>query len=167
MNKGNVRHMVNAALMTAVICVLTAAVHIPSGHGYIHLGDAAIYLAAALLPLPYAVGAAALGGAMADLIAGYAQYCLPTMVIKGALALVCFTIGGERMFCVRRIMSCVVCCLITVVGYWLTDVILYQGDLLAQLFVTLPGNLVQSTASALVYCACAVAMDHFHVHIPK
>ncbi len=167
MKNAKIKNLVNAALMTAMICVLTAAIHIPSGHGYIHLGDAAIYLAAAWLPLPYAMGAAALGGAMADLISGYAIYCLPTFLIKAALAFACSMIGGERMFCARRVISCAICCLITIVGYWLTEVILYQGNPWVQFLATLPGNIVQSTASALVYCACALAIDRFHVRIPK
>ena len=45
-------------LMTAYIC------HIPYGAngGYIHFGDALIYIAAVLLPRPYALAAAAIGG---------------------------------------------------------------------------------------------------------
>ena len=36
--------------------------------GYIHLGDALIYLAAVLLPAPYAMAAGAIGGGLADLL---------------------------------------------------------------------------------------------------
>ena len=48
-------------LMTAYIC------HIPYGAngGYIHFGDALIYIAAVLLPRPYALAAAAIGGGLA------------------------------------------------------------------------------------------------------
>ena len=51
-------------LMTAYIC------HIPYGAngGYIHFGDALIYIAAVLLPRPYALAAAAIGGGLADLL---------------------------------------------------------------------------------------------------
>ena len=53
-----------AALFAGAIAVTTAYllhIPIPTG-GYIHLGDALIYLAACLLPAPYAVGAAMVGG---------------------------------------------------------------------------------------------------------
>lgn len=52
-----------AALFAGAIAVTTAYllhIPIPTG-GYIHLGDALIYLAACLLPAPYAVGAAMVG----------------------------------------------------------------------------------------------------------
>ena len=60
-----------SALFSALVCITTAYIfHIPFGAngGYIHLGDALIYLAATLLPTPYAILAAGIGGAMADLL---------------------------------------------------------------------------------------------------
>lgn len=153
------RLMAKTAMMTALVCLLTATLHIPSGHGYIHLGDAMIYLAAALLPAPYAIFAAALGGGMADLISGYAMYILPTMIIKGLLAGTCSLIGGSRLCCLARIISALICCVITTVGYWITEVLLYQGDIWAQFWITLPGNLTQSIGSAVVFAVCAAALD--------
>ena len=55
-------YVVMAALFAAIITVVTAYVlRIPTGNGYIHLGDSFIFLAASLLPLPYAIAAAAVG----------------------------------------------------------------------------------------------------------
>ena len=52
-------YVVMAALFAAMITVFTAYVlRIPAGNGYIHLGDSFIFLAASLLPLPYAIVAA-------------------------------------------------------------------------------------------------------------
>ena len=67
----NIFNLVFAALFAALIFVLTKFVSIPTGIGYVHLGDAAIYLAAAFLPTPYAMAAAGIGGAMSDLVGGY------------------------------------------------------------------------------------------------
>lgn len=56
------RLLVTAALFAAVITLTTAyLLHIPVPTGYVHLGDAFVYLAASLLPAPYAVAAAAIG----------------------------------------------------------------------------------------------------------
>ena len=58
-------------LMAAMITMMTAYIcHIPIGvnGGYIHFGDSIIYLAAVLLPTPYALAAAAIGGGLADLM---------------------------------------------------------------------------------------------------
>ena len=59
--KSHLHWLTTAALFAAAIAVMTAYmfhIPIPTG-GYIHLGDALIYLAACLLPAPYAAAAAA------------------------------------------------------------------------------------------------------------
>ena len=77
------RYLARAGMFAAMTALLTATLHIPVGNGYIHCGDAVIFLAAALLPMPYAVGASAIGGMMADVLSGYPSYALPTFLIKG------------------------------------------------------------------------------------
>ena len=106
--------IVRTGLLAAMICLLTALLHIPTPNGYIHCGDAVIYLAAATLPLPYAIAAAAVGGAMADFLSGYAVYILPTFLIKGVLAAAFQKVGGEEFVSRRKVAACVVCCLISV-----------------------------------------------------
>lgn len=154
-------YTVQAGLFAALTALLTAALHIPVGNGYIHCGDAVIYLAAALLPLPFAVGAAAVGGMLADVLSGYAVYALPTFLIKGLLALTFSRIGGTRKLEPRRILAMVVCGLISVLGYWVTAVILY-GGWKAQFLGTVPGNCVQAVGSGIVYAGIALAMDRIH-----
>ena len=69
-------YVVMAALFAAIITVVTAYVlHIPTGNGYIHLGDSFIFLAASLLPLPYAIAAAAVGAGLADALTAYMGHC--------------------------------------------------------------------------------------------
>ena len=65
------RLLTSAAMFAAMITLTTAYLfHIPIGAngGYIHFGDAFIYLAASLLPMPYACAAAAIGGGLADFL---------------------------------------------------------------------------------------------------
>ena len=65
------RLLVLTGLFAALICLFTAYIcHIPLGAngGYLHFGDTLIYVAAALLPQPYALLAAAIGGGLADLL---------------------------------------------------------------------------------------------------
>ena len=66
-----IRYLATAGIMAALITLMTAYIcHIPVGTngGYIHFGDSLIYLAAVLLPRPYALAAAAIGGGLADLL---------------------------------------------------------------------------------------------------
>ena len=55
--------IVTAALCAALIAVMTAFVKFNTGSndGYLHFGDSMVYLAACILPLPYAMVAAAMG----------------------------------------------------------------------------------------------------------
>ena len=76
-------------LFAAMITIMTAWLfHIPYGAngGYIHFGDALIYLAAVLLPRPYAMAAAALGGGLADLLTA-PVWAPATMIIKMLIVL--------------------------------------------------------------------------------
>lgn len=77
-------NLVTAALFAALIAVMTAYVSFKTGinDGYLHFGDSMIYIAACVLPLPYAMAAAAVGGLVADILAGAAMWAPFTAVIK-------------------------------------------------------------------------------------
>lgn len=109
-------------MFAAAITVTTAYVlHIPlPTGGYIHLGDTLIYLAACLLPLPYAMAAGAVGGALADLLTA-PMWTLPTFVIK---ALICLPFSRkERKLRSRRNYAAVVLAgLLSTTLYALTNV---------------------------------------------
>lgn len=63
MNSKKLGKLVFTGLFAAMICVTTAFIlHIPAANGYIHIGDSIIYIAACILPLPYGVAAAGIGG---------------------------------------------------------------------------------------------------------
>ncbi|MDR2090701.1 MAG: ECF transporter S component [Clostridiales bacterium] len=80
-------------IFTALTAVLTLfSIPVPGG-GYIHLGDGMIFLACAVLPVPYAVFAAGVGSMIADLSLGYTQYFIPTLLIKAAMALIVCLLG--------------------------------------------------------------------------
>ena len=79
--------LVLSALFAAMITVMTAFLfHIPIGvnGGYLHFGDALIYLAASMLPTPYACIAAAVGAGLADIVSGAPIWAPFTLVIKRA-----------------------------------------------------------------------------------
>jgi uncharacterized membrane protein len=70
-NKVNIKIIVLTALFAAIIYITTAYLfHIQTGlnGGFIHLGDTFIYLAACVLPAPFAMIAAALGAGLLTLL---------------------------------------------------------------------------------------------------
>lgn len=88
MNK-NIRKYVITGLMTALIFAFTFVFHIPVPYtsGYIHLGDSMIYISVIVLGPFFGAFASGVGSMLADLLAGYAQYALPTLMIKSIMAL--------------------------------------------------------------------------------
>ena len=170
MNKKVLHRMVLAAVMASLVLVLTYAVKISTPTGYVHLGDAAVYLAAALLPTPYAALAAGLGGALSDLLAGYASYCVPTFIIKALLTL-SFSYKGERIVSRRNAWPLAVGGVITVVGYYITNAVLVAISSPAPLetaldatvwlsaLATIPENLGQATASAIIFLLVGRGLD--------
>jgi uncharacterized membrane protein len=86
----NTRKFVIAGLMTALVFVLTFIFHIPVPYtsGYIHLGDSMIYISVMLLGPVFGAFASGVGSMLADLLAGYAQFAIPTLIIKSLMALI-------------------------------------------------------------------------------
>ena len=84
------------AMFAALIIVTTAYLKIPAPLGYVHIGDSMVYLAASILPGPFGFIAAALGGALADLLAGYPQWAFPTAIIKALNVLKKTILHGKK-----------------------------------------------------------------------
>ena len=150
-------HLVLAALFAAAIAVMTAYllhVPIPTG-GYVHLGDSLIYLAACLLPLPYAAAASAVGAGLADLLTA-PVWVIPTLIIK-ALTVLPFTNRGERILCPRNCAAIFVSGLISPVSYGLAACVML-GDANAFLPQFL-GTLVQAVGSGCIFIVIAAALD--------
>lgn len=155
--------VVVTGLFAALIFLVTAYVlHIPTPAtgGYVHLGDAFVYLAASMLPAPLAVAAAGIGEGLSDLLTGSAAYALPTLVIKSAMAL-CFSARTERIVAKRNVAACVAAGVICIGGYYVTEAFFYKN--LATPLVEIPANLVQAAASAAVFLLLGRAFDRLHV----
>ncbi len=81
-----------AALFTALTCVATMVIKIPTPTmGYIHPGDAVVLLSGLLLGPVYGGLAAGLGSALADLFSGYLIYVPATFIIKALTAVLAST----------------------------------------------------------------------------
>ena len=81
-NNEKIKYAAMTAMFAALITITTAYVKIPAPLGYAHAGDSMIYLSASVLPGPLGFAAAAIGGGLADLLAGYPQWAVPTAIIK-------------------------------------------------------------------------------------
>ena len=157
MKNKSLMKIVMAAMFAALVTGLTFFPKIPiPGGGYVHLGDAMIYLAASFLPMPYAMAAAAIGGGLADLLSGYATYAPFTVLVK-ALLTIAFTYKNERILSKRNFIAPLAGLVITPGIYFGADWILYGG-----IGAATPGiiwNVCQAVASMIVFCIVAAAFD--------
>ena len=150
--KLNVRKIVMASLLAALVCVATMILKIPSPlKGYLNLGDGIVLLAGwALSPL-YGFLAAGLGSALADLFSGYLVYAPATFLIKGGMALLATVIFR---FCRNRLgdfwgrlLGGISAELFMIGGYYVFEGILYG---FAPALVNIPANAVQAVAGLIL-----------------
>lgn len=161
-NSKKLMYGITAAMLAALTCVFTMFIKIPimGGNGYIHLGDMAIYLAASILPLPFAMASAAIGGTLADILGGAAVWAPATFIIK-ALLTVSFTKKGNSIISGRNIVACIIATFITVGGYYVAEGIIY-GNWIAAV-ASVPWNIAQAVGSTALYIAVAFALDRIHL----
>ncbi len=153
----NTRLITLSAVFAAMTFALTMFVHIPTAKGYIHIGDAVIFIAASLLPKPYAMASAAIGASLSDALSGYWIWVPATFVIK-ALTALAFTSKKPKMLCARNFTALVPALVLCVGGYGLYSGLVIYGSLPAG-FIDAPANLFQTAASAAVYIALSATLD--------
>jgi uncharacterized repeat protein (TIGR04002 family) len=158
------RNVVLAGVLAAMVSVATGFLHIPIvGGGYVHLGDTVIYLAAALLPTPYAVAAAAVGAGLADVLV--APIWAPFTVAIKAVMVLAFTAKKERLLCRRNLWAPLIAGVIGVVGYYIAEVVIFcasGGEWLAVSVAALaavPFNALQELAGGVAFLLLAAALD--------
>jgi uncharacterized repeat protein (TIGR04002 family) len=152
-------NLVLASLFAAIIFLMTAYfIHIPTGlsGGYIHLGDIFIYFAACLLPTPYAMAAAAIGGALSDTLTGSIIWAPATLVIKPLLVLY-FTSRSEKFITWRNILAVFLAGITGLVGYYLAGAVITHSYIAPLL--TLPVDAIQPAASGVFFLIIAFVLD--------
>lgn len=162
------RNVVLVGVLAAMVCVATWFLHIPIvGGGYVHLGDTVIFLAAALLPAPYAIAAAAVGAGLADLLV--APMWTPFTVVIKALMVLCFTAKKERLLCRRNALAIPIAGIIGVIGYYIAEVAILwlSGAELAAVGVAalaaVPFNALQEVAGGVGFLLLAAALDRLAI----
>lgn len=150
-DKATTFYVVLIALFSALVCVLTIFVRIPWGKGYINFGDTLIFLAASLLGPVGGMIAGAIGSSLADLFSGFATYAPFTFVVKGGEGFLCgilysYVFRKQRPM-LRRLFSMLIAGAWMIIGYFLTDLMLYGWE--ASLFNFVSGP-IQAGASLVV-----------------
>mgnify|MGYP002626366068 CR=1 FL=1 len=137
-------------------------IKIPVASGYLHLGDALVYLSALVLGAPYALIAAALGEGLADIAGGYVMYFPATVIVKCLIALP-FIFERKntdgKLFTKKTALLTLPSGAITVLGYFIADLIIDKSYAV----VDIAGNVIQAIGSAVAFILIAIAFDKARV----
>lgn len=162
MKKNVLKYLIIAALFAALITVTTGFIgHIPIGTagGYLHFGDSLIYLCSCLIPFPFNMIAAMIGGGLADLLTAPA-WVVPTIIIK-ALATLSFTSGKNKIICARNIIALIPAAVLTIGGYYIAEAVLFGNW--ATPALSIPGNAIQAGGSIAIFLLIAFAFDRIGI----
>lgn len=128
--KNTTRKIVITALFSALTCVATLIIRIPSPiGGYLNVGDALVILSGGMLSPLFAFLAGGLGSLLADVISGYMIYAPATFLIKGAMALT-VSLGGVLLKRKMKAFVSQICLgaiaeVIMVLGYYVFEGFIY------------------------------------------
>ncbi len=149
--KTNTKQIISAALFAALTLVLTFFVKIPLPTGYANLGDCAVLLAGWILGPLFGFLAAAVGSMLADIFSGYAIYAMATLIIKGLMALIAYSLYKKLKKHASRILSLIISGtfaeLLMVFGYFVFEDILYGAGMA---LVNIPFNALQGAVGLFV-----------------
>ena len=154
--------IVITALFAALICVATMLIQIPipATGGYANLGDGIILICAFLMSPAYAVTAAGLGSALADILVGYASYAPATLLIKAGVALIAACIfrklgkdKNARFTLAVMIAAGILAETFMVLGYFFYEAVILGYGLAAAGAII--GNIGQGVVGVIVGCIIA------------
>ena len=152
----HLKRLVLTALFAALIFISIIFFHVPNGMGgVIHFGDGIIFIAAAILPFPYAIPAAAIGAGMFNLVR--APIWFPFTIFIKPLMTLCFssksdTILGDK----RNILAPFAGLIINTVLYFIANWILFDQ------YTAIgagPALLIQGGGSIVIFFIIAYAFD--------
>ncbi len=127
---------------------------IPMTQGYVHLGDAMIYIAVLLLGKKQGAAAAALGSSLGDILGGFAFWAPWTFIIKFAMAY----IAGSLIEKTSKIVSMTAGGLVMCACYLVAERVMYGSWALAA--VGIPWNVGQFAVGIAVALAAQPLLSH-------
>lgn len=158
----NPRTITQNAVSIAIVCVLTMFPQIPIPLGYMHLGNACILLVGSLFGPVTGLLAGGLGSALADLITGYSQWILPTLIIKSIMGYAAGALshgkeGRYKMSSVHTLLASAAAIVIMITGYFIGGSILYGS--IATGATQIPGLTVEGVLGIVLFYAFGIALE--------
>jgi len=160
MKNDKIKLMCLSGFFTAIVFVFTAYLHIPSHTGYTHIGDGFIYLAACLLPTPYAAFVGAGGALLADCLTGYAIWAPGSVIIK-TVSVLFFSKKSRKIVSIRNTIALLPAAAISIGGYYLYEALI-TGNFISPLS-GIPGYITQSVLSSVFFVLVGLALEKLKI----
>ena len=167
MQKSKLRQEVLAAILSALTVALSLLIIIPvpATHGMVTLCEVGIYTSAILFGNPVGLLVGGASGFLIDLISGFPEWCLFSLVIHGLQGAVVAYLTPRGKATVRRlIVPLILGGIVMVVGYYLATWLLFGW---AAGLASVPGNLVQVGFGAAVTLPLVASIRRFDRHLMK
>jgi uncharacterized membrane protein len=161
-NNFTVKELTLIGLLTALVSVATMIIQVPiqAGYGFIHMGDSMIFLTAILFGKRKGAFAGGIGSSLADLLSGYGQYALPTLIIKGLMGYIVGAIADQEskaLLNFRNIAAMAVGAVWMASGYLVTNTLMFGGFMEA-LAGGFPSDLLQGFGGAGLFIPLGIAL---------
>ena len=154
------------ALSIALVCVSTMAIQIPIPLGYMHLGNTCILLTAALFGPTTGLLAGGIGSALADLLTGYTQWVLPTLLIKSIMgfAIGYLAWGKEKKLhiaSVRTLLASIAGVAVMIAGYTIAGAVM-NGSIYTGL-LQVPGLTLEGIIGMAIFYVIGFVLERANV----
>lgn len=160
-------NVVMTALMIAIITVsiMFIKVPIPFTQGYVHLGDAMIFTSVMILGWKNGAIAAAIGGALGDILGGFPIWAPWTFCLKGIMAIILGLMISKALekdgikigrMPLGGIVGMIIAGLVMVAGYYVAEGIMYGNWAAAALGI--PWNIGQFVVGLIIAWVLTAAL---------
>lgn len=149
--------------------IMFIKIPIPFTQGYVHPGDAMIFLSVLILGYKYGAAAAAFGGMFGDLLGGFAAWAPWTFCIKGIMALILGIIieaafrkkeRSRSTLMFIEIIAMILAGAFMTAGYYVAEGIMYGNWVVAA--VGIPWNIGQFAIGMVLAMVLAEALCKTH-----
>lgn len=159
--------IVLTAMMMCIImlAIMFIKIPIPFTQGYVHPGDAMIFLAVLVLGWKYGAIAAAFGGMLGDVLGGFAAWAPWTFCIKGIMAIILGLIveaafrkegNGRAKIMAIEIAGMIIAGVVMTAGYYVAEGLMYGSWVTAALGI--PWNIGQFAVGMVLAIIIAEAL---------
>lgn len=149
------------AMLTAltVVLALTFIFPVPMTKGYVNFLEVGIYTAAMLLGGPAGAVVGGVSGGMLDLILGYPQWMVFSVLIHGSQGYIAGKWSGNKQFS-TRVIFLIIASVVMVIGYFFATSFLY-GQVAG--IASILGNIIQNTFGIIISMVIIKILDRLNL----